>query len=64
MLEVTGGSMSTTFKSAGHDFPALYAASPLCAANKARMEALAEQGRAATQPLRCAPGRWAAAPCL
>ena len=25
MLEVTGGSMSTTFKSAGHDFPALYA---------------------------------------
>ena len=27
MLEVTGGSMSTTFKNAGHDFPALYAVS-------------------------------------
>lgn len=25
MLEVTGGSMSTTFASAGHDFPQLYA---------------------------------------
>jgi len=24
MLEVTGGSMSTTFKSSGHDFPTLY----------------------------------------
>lgn len=28
MLEVTGGSMSTTFKSSGQDFPALYQVRP------------------------------------
>lgn len=27
MLEVTGGSMSTIYEDAGHDFPAMYAVS-------------------------------------
>eukprot|EP00887_Chlorella_sp_A99_P006759 scaffold3.g6759.t1 len=63
MLEVTGGSMSTSFASSGADFPALYAASELAAANAAKAARLAEEGRAAHEPLALAT-RYAAPPSM
>ncbi|KAL4427934.1 hypothetical protein ABPG75_002023 [Micractinium tetrahymenae] len=51
MLEVTGGSMSTVFKSSGLDFPAIYAVSALCSENEARMGRLVEEGRKGSEPL-------------
>jgi hypothetical protein len=54
MLEVTGGSTSTTFASSDQDFPTLYAASELSRQNMARMEQLVEEGRRDHEPLRCA----------
>eukprot|EP00887_Chlorella_sp_A99_P006644 scaffold3.g6644.t1 len=54
MLEVTGGSTSTAFKSSSGDFPAIYAASQLKRDNDARAEALVAEGRAAHEPLRLA----------
>ena len=48
---MTGGSMSTTFKSSDHDFPKLYEGSELRRQNEARMEELAEQGRTTSEPL-------------
>ena len=40
MLEVTGGSMTTLFKSSGQDFPSLYRESSLRLANEAHMDSL------------------------
>ncbi|KAI3428353.1 hypothetical protein D9Q98_006733 [Chlorella vulgaris] len=52
MLEVTGGSTSTTFKSSDQDFPTIYAESELCRSNRANMERLAAEGKKAFEPLR------------
>ncbi|KAL6777131.1 hypothetical protein ACKKBF_B40440 [Auxenochlorella protothecoides x Auxenochlorella symbiontica] len=43
MLEVTGGSMSTTFKDAGQDFPTLYRVSHLFQQNEAHASQLLER---------------------
>ncbi|KAK2076776.1 hypothetical protein QBZ16_005002 [Prototheca wickerhamii] len=51
MLEVTGGSMSTTFRDAGQNFPELYAASALKKQNDERAEALVAKGAAEHEPL-------------
>jgi ABC-type multidrug transport system ATPase subunit/ABC-type multidrug transport system permease subunit len=51
MLEVTGGSMSTTFKSSGLDFPTLYQESELRQRNEARMDELAAKGAKEHEPL-------------
>ena len=51
MLEVTGGSMSTTFKSSSQDFPTLYADSQLRRDNEAHMDALVAQGKATHEQL-------------
>ena len=59
MLEVTGGSMSTTFKSSGQDFPALYAASQLRLDNEAHMDKLVAEGKATHEQLALA-GEYAA----
>lgn len=52
MLEVTGGSMSTTFKSSGNDFPKIYAESPLRQENDRMADAVVEEGLATTEPLK------------
>jgi hypothetical protein len=52
MLEVTGGSMSTTFKATDKDFPAIYTASDLMAANADTAEKLEAEGAAAFEPLK------------
>jgi ABC-type multidrug transport system ATPase subunit/ABC-type multidrug transport system permease subunit len=51
MLEVTGGSMSTTYKASDNDFPALYLASELRKTNEAIAEQLEKEGLAAGPPL-------------
>eukprot|EP00887_Chlorella_sp_A99_P001837 scaffold19.g1837.t1 len=58
MLEVTGGSMATTYTHSAADFPALYEVSELRCANDVRMEALAQACAAAHAPLALA-GRYA-----
>lgn len=54
MLEVTGGGLSTVYSQAGLDFAAAYAASPLRAANDARLDALAAAGAGAAPSLQLA----------
>lgn len=51
MLEVTGGSMATTYKHSDVDFPERYTSSDLCATNMARLESLAKEGAASHAPL-------------
>ncbi|KAL6777130.1 hypothetical protein ACKKBF_B20305 [Auxenochlorella protothecoides x Auxenochlorella symbiontica] len=51
MLEVTGGSMSTTFKDAGQDFPTLYKASSLYQANEAHAAHVMAVGAETHRPL-------------
>ena len=50
--------MSTSFKPSDADFPALYTANQLRAANEARGEALVAEGKTAFQPLKL-QGRYA-----
>ncbi|KDD76344.1 ABC-2 type transporter, partial [Helicosporidium sp. ATCC 50920] len=51
MLEVTGGSMSTTFAAAEHDFPQLYADSQLRRDNDAAAEAARARAEKEHEPL-------------
>ena len=64
MLEVTGGSIATTYRpSALADFPSLYDSSELRAANDARMERLIREG-AASQPTLQLASRYAASAAM